>query len=436
VSITCATAASITIENLRVSSPTTTSGNIINFASSTSNSLVLTGTNLMENDNYSLNGAVIHVPSDSTLNISGSGTLYLYKNSMGAGIGSNANEASGVINFNHTGTILAKGSKTGPTIGGDTGVGNITINSGILNVETNARGAGIGGSNQCNGGVVSITGGNVYVTCDFSGHAIGSGASASNGGTLYISGGSLQTRHTGNSPLTDSTIINAAIRYGTPSSYSTSGSAYTLDLAGTSFENGEFTVTTGSSTATTQVNHWYYTPSTTSTMANWSYITSGTNYNSTVTLYVPSGTTYVTLSKTSGASSVYVLEDTTWTSAVTRSSSNSDYLFHVATGKVLTLGSGASITGNSTNVDVYLDNTTNASDTYIVLTTALSNDLVVECSNPTAGNYGTGTTIAQGASSVITTATTSHIIYDGYTIDRSSVYSGLRYIFISGEVTS
>ena len=195
---------------------------------------------------------------------------------MGAGFGSDTNEASGTINFNHTGAIYAKGSMTGAVIGGDTGVGPITVNSGDLNIFANARGAGIGGSAQCDGGSVVLNGGNVKITCAWSGHAIGSGASASNGGTLTINGGSLYVEATDNSSLTDDTLINAEM---TPNN----AKCLTLPISDT-FSGGEFTVSVDDSTFYTgKVNLAKAVPTATTTKATWDQTAASEVY-----LWIPS----------------------------------------------------------------------------------------------------------------------------------------------------
>lgn len=293
VTINCTVAADVTIEDVQITAPADSSSNIINFTTGT-NTLTISGSSLLENDRSasgSLNNAAIRIPSGVTLNIEGDGTLYLYKSSMGAGIGSDTGEASGAINFNHTGNIFIKGSMTGALIGGDTAVGNVTINSGVLNMFVNARGAGIGGSNQCNGGNVTINGGNVKITCDFAGHAIGSGASGTDGGTLTINGGSLYVEKTSNSTLTDDTLINATI---TP----TDAARLTLPIDEETFGDGEFSVYVDPVTSrnpfyTGKVNRWVADPEKTTTMGTWTntgasevYLWIPTNSGNTVTLTV------------------------------------------------------------------------------------------------------------------------------------------------------
>lgn len=189
-------------------------GNIINFTGA-GNVLTLSGTNLIENTNYG-SKAMIHVgATDSTsLTIGGSGTLYLYKYCAGAGIGGNASEANGAITVTG-GTLLIKGSKTGPLIGNDTcgdatkeaQIGNISITGGDITLIPKAQGAGIGGSRMSIGGNVYISGGTLTVISDFA-TGIGAGgqkvSTASYWGNLYMTGGSLRAVRTNNSLLGNS----------------------------------------------------------------------------------------------------------------------------------------------------------------------------------------------------------------------------------------
>lgn len=322
VTITCGANVNLTIEDLTVTAPykepdatsVDAKANIINFTSG-NNTLNISGTSLIENDSAkttgpnpqdpanftgSLSGAAVRVPDGVTLNVTGDGTLYLYKHSMGAGFGSNTDEKSGTINFNQTGSIFAKGSMTGAVIGGDTGVGDVTINSGVLNIETNARGAGIGGSAQCNGGNVTINGGNTKITCAYDGHAIGSGGRASNGGTLTINGGSLLADKTANSSLTQ--LINATI--------TDSKECLTLPIDST-FSGGDFTVTANDvQVYDGAVNLWQYVGSTTTTEANWTQ---------------------------SGASAVYLWLPTTSQTVTVRNTATSQYYIAIWNGSEWTI---------------------------------------------------------------------------------------------------
>ena len=297
VTVNCTQAANLTINNLDVSAPSSSTSNIINFTTG-SNALTISGENLLENSGTSLNKAAVHVPSGASLNVNGDGVLYLYKSSLGTGIGSDANEASGAITFNHTGSIYLKTTKTGAGIGGDTAVGNITINSGNLNLVTVSKAAAIGGSASCNGGNVYMNGGNVKITCDFNGHAIGSGANKTDGGTLTITGGSLYVEKTSNSSLTDANIINATITNGT-----TTDIAYLTLPVSETFSTGEFTVTVGETQVYDgKVNLAAYVGSTSSTKANWDQ--SGA---SEVYLYIPTDSSVLVVANADNAYEAYAL---------------------------------------------------------------------------------------------------------------------------------
>lgn len=283
ITVNCTQAANLTISNLNVSAPASSTSNIINFTTG-ANTLTISGENLLENSGTSLNNAVVHVPSVASLNVKGDGVLYLYKSSLGTGIGSDANEASGAITFNHTGSIYLKTTKTGAGIGGDTAVGDITINSGNMNLITVSKAAAIGGSASCNGGNVYMNGGNVKITCDFNGHAIGSGANKTDGGTLTITGGSLYVEKTSNSSLTDANIINSTITNGT----TTDLACYAVAIP-EEYNSGEFSIAVGGVSSSSQsviyngmVNFTEDSITSSGTKANW---TTGTDSN--VYLYIP-----------------------------------------------------------------------------------------------------------------------------------------------------
>lgn len=272
VTVNCNVKANLTINNLSVNAPST-DANIINFTTG-NNTLTLQGESLLENDKTTKFKAAIRVPSGVSLDVQGSGTLYMYKNTMGAGIGGDYDENSGAITFNHKGNIFIKGTMTGAVIGGNqkangsTSVvmGDITINSGCLNLETNARGAAIGGGANSNGGNVYLKGGNVKIACGGTGYAIGSGSNGLNGGTLTITGGSLYVTKASSDVLSPE-LINATITNGT----TTNLACLKLPISDT-FKDDEFTVTVdGAATPfyTGKVNLWQYVGSETSTKANW-----------------------------------------------------------------------------------------------------------------------------------------------------------------------
>lgn len=178
--------------------------NAINFQG-TGNNLITAGTVIIEHQpgGYSAKAA-IHVPADGDLTVSGDGTMYLYKSAAGAGIGGDNGETNGSITFNG-GTYFVKGTKQSAAIGTGTNnsvkPGDITINGGNIYIIANSRGAAIGGAASSSGAVpggdVYVNGGKVTINVDFSGAAIGGGGydggNDSNGGNLYVSGGSIKT---------------------------------------------------------------------------------------------------------------------------------------------------------------------------------------------------------------------------------------------------
>lgn len=124
----------------------------------------------------------------NTLNILGSCTLESYLN---PGIWVNS---STELTIQGTGTLDVLGHR-GAAIGGreyDT-LGSITINSGIINAETNYDGAAAIGSGQDgNGGSITITGGIIYAASTGNyGAAIGSGNQASSAPDITITGGNV-----------------------------------------------------------------------------------------------------------------------------------------------------------------------------------------------------------------------------------------------------
>lgn len=159
--------------------------------------------------------AAIHVALGTELTVGGTGTLYFYKSSGGAGFGANTSEANSAMNgditFGEAGTtgptIFAKGTKQGALIGaGASGsstvdAGEIRFLSGEYNLITNSRGAAIGGS----AGGSGATKGNVFVfgkdasvniNVDYSGSAVGGGGydggNDAAGGIAYFNGGSVR----------------------------------------------------------------------------------------------------------------------------------------------------------------------------------------------------------------------------------------------------
>lgn len=216
-SIVCtAPGAALTISDLYISAPSSSASyndaagnnayNIIRFTG-TGNTLTVAGTNVLE---AQTGGAAIHVAADQSLTVNGSGTLYLYKYGEWTAIGGDGSEANGAITIDmDEGKLFAKGSKMGAVIGSGSNCsavpGDITIESGTLNLIANARGAliGTGSGNQdgtwpTSSGNVYLRGGSVNCNVDFTGAAIGAsgGNSAPNEGgltgSLVVTGGTLR----------------------------------------------------------------------------------------------------------------------------------------------------------------------------------------------------------------------------------------------------
>lgn len=238
----------------------------------TGNWLSFTGVSLLESQEY-VSNALIHVPHDGSLNINGSGTLYLYKYSQGSGIGGNAEEVCGAITI-ASGSIFAKGSKTGALIGGDstnekTVNGDITISGGNINLITIGQGAAIGASRTgtCSGNVY-ITGGNVTIVSDYSGSAIGyGGQKKGDPGLLYVTGGSLKAVRTNNSLLGNS---DSSTQIVDDSLITADKGNLVLLVLDRSYTNGKSVSVSGYGTVYPD-NDYIFTESTSSTIANWTY---------------------------------------------------------------------------------------------------------------------------------------------------------------------
>ncbi|MDR1796989.1 MAG: dockerin type I repeat-containing protein [Clostridiales Family XIII bacterium] len=164
-----------------------------------SNQLLFEGTNALENETGG-KSALVRVAEGVDLSILGEGSLYLYKNGGGAGIGGNAADADGGAAEAHGkitvagGNLFLKGSGAGALLGsgGGTGpAGEIVIKDGNVNAVTQSQAAAIGGGAGSSGGSVLLQGGNVTVTTDGAGPAVG-------GGSLTVTGGSLKAVATEN----------------------------------------------------------------------------------------------------------------------------------------------------------------------------------------------------------------------------------------------
>ena len=140
----------------------------------------------------------LYCPIDTTISISGDGSLNAEGGYEGAGIGGGMFDVVGTIKISG-GTITAQGGGSAAGIGGGyyNDMGTIEI-SGTADVTATggSSGAGIGGGIMGGlGGTITITGGTVNATGGDNAAGIGSGAGASgalvSGGTIKISGGTV-----------------------------------------------------------------------------------------------------------------------------------------------------------------------------------------------------------------------------------------------------
>ena len=177
--------------------------------------LTIQETNTLRSGN---NKAGLHVPSNTTAVIDGTGSLNATGGGYngGAGIGGGYNGAGGTITVSG-GTVTATGGQYGAGIGGGGAPSNvfdgyagaggaITITGGTVTTTGGQYGAGIGGGGVPSdyyggyagaGGTITITGGTVITTGGQNGAGIGGGGNAGNrgtsgaGGTISITGGTV-----------------------------------------------------------------------------------------------------------------------------------------------------------------------------------------------------------------------------------------------------
>lgn len=155
--------------------------------------ITITGTNTVKGFYYEYPG-IQAGPINTTLTISGTGSLTATGGGYAAGIGSGYNHAScGNITING-GTVNANSSQDGAGIGSgalNSSCGAITITGGTVNASSGNWGAGIGGGgNGSSCGAITISGGTVNASSSNYGAGIGSGYIASSD-AITISGGTV-----------------------------------------------------------------------------------------------------------------------------------------------------------------------------------------------------------------------------------------------------
>ena len=126
---------------------------------------------------------------------------------------------------------------------------------------------------------------------------------------------------------------------------------------------------------------------------------------------------------------VAVTSDTTISKAYKRADGYTSYLFNVAQGYLFEISSGASITGDRTNADIYLVGAgSSLNDSLIDLETILTDNLVIECSNGSANVvFGYAPTAAIANSAVY------YMKYAGgaFAIDKSANGSEFDIVLVS-----
>jgi hypothetical protein len=140
--------------------------------------------------------AGLQAPSGTTLAIDGSGSLSAMGGLSGAGIGGGNLGNGGIITI-HGSMVTATGGDQGAGIGGGQrgNGGTITIHGGTVTATGGLTGAGIGGgwgdgSGNGSGGTITIHDGMVTTTGGYFGSGIGGGRDGA-GGTITIDGGTI-----------------------------------------------------------------------------------------------------------------------------------------------------------------------------------------------------------------------------------------------------
>lgn len=209
------------------------------------------------------NCAGLRVPSTSTLNISGSGSLTAAASNKGAGIGGDQSCANcGTVTISG-GTVIATGSLQSAGIGGgeNGSGGTIIISGGSVTATGGGNGAGIGGGFYGAGGTVTISGtaevnatGGTYAAGIGVGResTSGNGKVTINGGTVNATGGKLAAGIGGGYKAAsgDITINGGTVNaIGVTSSYST-GIGGGTDTSGNVYTtSGSVTINGGKITA-------------------------------------------------------------------------------------------------------------------------------------------------------------------------------------------
>lgn len=168
----------------------------INITNSADVTLSLDSTNILISG---ASRAGIEVASNSTLTITGEGTVMSGSNGQ-AGIGGGNGNSSGTVIIN-SGTVVAQSKSNSAGIGGGSAGSNgkVIINGGNITAIGGVSGAGIGGGCTGDGGEIIINGGTVTATGGTNAAGIGGGWYGSMG-NIVINGGSVKATGGTNAP--------------------------------------------------------------------------------------------------------------------------------------------------------------------------------------------------------------------------------------------
>lgn len=152
-----------------------------------------------------INGGIVTATGGCPGTYGGAGIGGMSSGFWGGGNGGTITINGGTVTA--TGGSYAAGIGGGGTAGSSSSGGNggtITINDGTVTATGGPYAAGIGGGGCGNGGIVKITGGTVKVTGGDEAYDIGSGRNSSEGGSLTVTGGTLELVKNGTNLATPS----------------------------------------------------------------------------------------------------------------------------------------------------------------------------------------------------------------------------------------
>ncbi len=213
-------------------------------------SITLSGVNI---DTTGAGAAPISITGTVEMTLEGSNTVASADNFAGVQVEAGAELT---ITQQSTGSLTSTGGRKGAGIGGGNGknAGVITIDGGTINATSGANdpntsysGAGIGGGNGGNGGTITINGGIVTANGNRNGAGIGGGYT-SDGGTITINGGQVKAYSVtkGGSGIGAGHSGDGGIITITGGNVEATGTEYSAGIGGSSYgDSGIITITGG-----------------------------------------------------------------------------------------------------------------------------------------------------------------------------------------------